>query len=60
MITQTIQEGTIITHHHMLGDRDVKVLTVQATSNTAVVQFRELDQTPSEQNTMTVMLDTLR
>lgn len=55
-----IQEGTIATHLFVLGPRDVKVLTVNRAMNTAVIQFRDFDRAPSEQNTMSVVLDTLR
>lgn len=56
----SIQEGTIATHLFILGPRDVKVLSVNRAFNTAVIQFRDFDQSPSPQNTYTVTLDTLR
>lgn len=58
--TMTITEGTIVTHLHAFGPQDAKVLTVNRMSNNAVIQFRDLDQTASPQNTMTVMLDRLQ
>ena len=58
-ITQ-IQENTIATHLFILGPRDAKVLTVNRASNTALIQFRDLESTPNAQNTRTVLLDTLR
>lgn len=57
---KAIQEGTIATELFILGPRDVKVLTVNRAMNYAVVQFRDLDQTPSEKNTYAVTLDKLR
>ncbi len=54
------QEGDIVTEMQALGPQDVKVLTINRAMNTAVVQFRNLDSTPSEQNTYTVVLDRLR
>lgn len=56
----TITEGTTAIHLHAFGPQDAKVLTVNRMSNNAVIQFRELEQTPSASNTMTVMLYTLR
>ncbi len=58
--TMNIREGSIATHLQALGPQDVKVLTVNRAMNTAVIQFRELDQPASEKNTYTVTLDTLR
>lgn len=55
-----IQEGTIVTELHVLGPQDVKVLTVNRAMNTAVIQFRDLESTPSEQNIRVVMLDKLQ
>lgn len=55
-----IQAGTIATHLFILGPRDVKVLSVNRAFNTALIQFRDLDQTPSEKNTYTVTLNTLK
>lgn len=56
----TVQEGTIATELFILGPRDVKVLTVNRAMNFAVIQFRNLDQTPSEQNTYAVTLNKLQ
>lgn len=56
----SINEGAIATHMFVLGPRDVKVLVVDKAMNTAVIQFRDLDQPPTEQNTSTVLLSSLR
>jgi hypothetical protein len=53
-------EGTIVTEKTVFGPRDVKVLTVNRAMNYAVIQFRDLKQTPSEQNTYSVTLDKLQ
>jgi DUF971 family protein len=53
-------EGTIVTEKTVFGSRDVKVLTVNRAMNYAVIQFRDLKQTPSEQNTYSVTLDKLQ
>lgn len=57
---KTIQEGTIATELTVFGPRDVKVLTVNTAFNTAVVQFRNLEQRASPQNTYTIPLDKLQ
>lgn len=56
----SIQENTIATEKTVFGPRDVKVITVSRASNYAVIQFRELNQTPSEKNTYAVTLDRLQ
>lgn len=56
----TIKEGDIVTELFVLGPRDVRVITVNYAFNYAVVQFRDLDKTPSEQNTYSVTLDKLK
>lgn len=60
MKTSIVQPSTIATELFILGPRDVKVLTVERAWNTAVIQFRDLGSTPSEQNTYTTTLDQLR
>lgn len=55
-----IQENTIATEKTVFGPRDVKVLTVNRAMNHAVIQFRDLDHIPSEQNTYSVKLDNLQ
>jgi hypothetical protein len=55
-----IQENTIATEKTVFGPRDVKVLTVNQAMSYAVIQFRDLDRTPSEQNTYAVVLNKIQ
>lgn len=57
---QAIREGDIVTELFVLGPRDVRVITLNQGMNYAVVQFRDLDKTPSEKNVYAVTLDRLQ
>lgn len=57
---EIITKGTIATLADSLGMCEVKVLQVNRPMNTASVQFRDLDTSPTEQNTYTVLLSNLR
>lgn len=54
-----IQEGEIVTHRHILGPQDVRVLTINRASNIALIHFGNLEEAPTEVTTRTVLLDTL-
>ena len=56
----TFHEGQIVTERFILGPRDVKIITLSAAMNYAVIQFRDLDRTPSGQNTYAVVLSKLQ
>ena len=38
-MSKQVREGEIVTHKHVLGDQDVKVVTVNRASNYAVIQL---------------------
>lgn len=60
MAANEIREGAIVTELFILGPRDVRVISLNRAMNYAVIQFRDLDQPASEQNTYSVTLDKLR
>lgn len=56
------QEGDTVERYNNIESTwdDVKIITLNRPGNNAVIQFKDLDQTPAESNTITVTLDKLR
>lgn len=54
-----ISEGDVVTELFILGPRLVRVVSVNHSMNMAVIQFRDLDGSPSAQNCYSVTLEKL-